>query len=45
MVYSGPEGRMAHPSQETSNNLLAALEELAGALAEDSQLFEPHPEP
>lgn len=36
---------MAHPTGETSNNLLAALEELEVALAEDSQLFAPTPEP
>jgi hypothetical protein len=36
---------MARPSQETSNNLLAALEELEIKLAEDSQLFQPFPAP
>jgi hypothetical protein len=32
---------MAHPTGETSNKLLAALEKLEGAFAEDSQLFKP----
>lgn len=36
---------MAHPAGETSNKLLAALEELEAALAEASQLFARMPEP
>ena len=36
---------MARLDEETSNNLLAALEDLEDALAEDSQLFESFPEP
>lgn len=37
--------RVARLDGETSNNLLAALEDLEDVLAEDSQLFEPFPEP
>lgn len=36
---------MVHPSGESSNSLLDALDELEAALVEDSQLFELFPEP
>lgn len=44
-VVCSPKGRMARPSGDSSNPLLAALEELESALAEDYQLFAPTPKP
>lgn len=34
-------GELARPAANSSNNLLTAPEEIEGAFAEDSQLFEP----
>jgi len=36
---------LARRSEETSNDLLAALEELEAALIEEYQLFDPFPAP
>ena len=41
--FANDDSRMAHPAGNTSNNLLAALEELEDALAKESQLFAPFP--